>query len=157
MSTQASELGAIRRSITVDCSVEHAFATFTERIHEWWPLSRYSIDNDESGSPPETVIFQGGAGGQIYERTKKGEELKWADVIAFEPPHRFVLAWNPSREQERPPTEVEVTFTDEGGTTRVDLEHRGWEKLGERAAEARQGYGQGWPAVLASFAERASG
>jgi uncharacterized protein YndB with AHSA1/START domain len=157
MSTQASELGAIRRSVTVDCSVEDAFATFTERIHEWWPLSRYSIDSDESGSQPETVIFQGGAGGQIYERTKKGEELKWADVIAFEPPHRFVLAWNPSREQEQPPTEVEVTFSDEGGRTRVDLEHRGWEKLGERAAEARQGYGQGWPAVLASFAERASG
>jgi uncharacterized protein YndB with AHSA1/START domain len=157
MSTQASELGAIRRSVTVDCSVEDAFATFTERIHEWWPLSRYSIDSDESGSQPETVIFQGGAGGQIYERTKKGEELKWADVIAFEPPHRFVLAWNPSREQERPATEVEVTFSDEGGRTRVDLEHRGWEKLGERAAEARQGYGQGWPAVLASFAERASG
>ena len=157
MSTQAPELGAIRRSITVDCSVEHAFATFTERIDEWLPLSRYSIDSDESGSSPETVIFQGGAGGQIYERTKKGEELKWADVIAFDPPHRFVLAWNPSREQERPPTEVEVTFTDEGGTTRVDLEHRGWERLGERAAEARQGYGQGWPAVLASFAERASG
>jgi uncharacterized protein YndB with AHSA1/START domain len=157
MSTQAPELGAIRRSVTVDCSVEDAFATFTERIHEWWPLSKYSIDSDESGSQPETVIFQGGAGGQIYERTKKGEELKWADVIAFEPPHRFVLAWNPSREQERPPTEVEVTFTDEGRRTRVDLEHRGWEKLGERAAEARQGYGQGWPAVLASFAERASG
>jgi uncharacterized protein YndB with AHSA1/START domain len=157
MSTHAPELGAIRRSVTVDCSVEDAFATFTERIHEWWPLSRYSIDSDESGSQPETVIFQGGAGGQIYERTKKGEELKWADVIAFEPPHRFVLAWNPSREQERPPTEVEVTFTDEGRRTRVDLEHRGWEKLGERAAEARQGYGQGWPAVLASFAERASG
>jgi len=157
MSTQTPELGAIRRSVTVDCSVEDAFATFTERIHEWWPLSRYSIDSDESGSQPETVIFQGGAGGQIYERTKKGEELKWADVIAFEPPHRFVLAWNPSREQERPPTEVEVTFSDEGGRTRVDLEHRGWEKLGERAAEARQGYGQGWPAVLASFAERASG
>jgi uncharacterized protein YndB with AHSA1/START domain len=157
MSTQAPELGAIRRSVTVECSVQDAFATFTERIHEWWPLSTHSIDSDESGSQPETVIFQGGAGGQIYERTKKGEELKWADVIAFEPPHRFVLAWNPSREQEQPPTEVEVTFSDEGGRTRVDLEHRGWEKLGERAAEARQSYGQGWPAVLASFAERASG
>jgi uncharacterized protein YndB with AHSA1/START domain len=157
MSTHAQELEAIRRSVTVDCSVEHAFATFTERIHEWWPLSRHSIDSGESGSPPETVIFQGGAGGQIYERTKKGEELKWADVIAFEPPRRFVLAWNPSREQERPPTEVEVTFTEEDGRTRVDLEHRGWEKLGERAAEARQGYDQGWPTVLGSFAERASG
>jgi uncharacterized protein YndB with AHSA1/START domain len=157
MSTQAQTTDAIRRSVTVDCSVEHAFATFTDRIHEWWPLSRYSIDGDESVSPPETVVFLGGAGGQIYERTKKGEELKWADVIAFEPPHRFVLSWNPSREQDRPRTEIEVTFTEEDGKTRVDLEHRGWEKLGERAAEARQGYGQGWHSVLAAYADAASG
>ena len=94
---------------------------------------------DESGSPAETVIFQGGAGGQIFERTNKGEELKWADVVAYDPPHRFVLA-GPSREQDGPKTEVEVTFTDEGGKTRVELEHRGWEALGEEAAEARQSY-----------------
>ena len=29
MSTQATATEAIRRSVTVDCSVEHAFATFT--------------------------------------------------------------------------------------------------------------------------------
>ena len=156
MSTQAQETEAIRRSVTVDCSVEHAFATFTERIHEWWPLAKHSIDQYETGKPAETVIFQGGAGGQIYERTQKGEELKWADVVAYEPPHRFVLAWNPGREQDRPPTEIEVTFTDVDGRTRVDLEHRGWERLGEKAAEARQGYSQGWKSVLAGYAERAS-
>jgi uncharacterized protein YndB with AHSA1/START domain len=156
MSTQAAATGAIKRSVTVDCSVEHAFATFTERIHEWWPLANYSIDAGETGSAPQTVIFQGGAGGQIYERTKNGEDLKWADVVAFEPPHRLVLAWNPSRERERPATEIEVTFTGEGDRTRVDLEHRGWDRLGERAAEAKQGYGQGWHAVLARFGEVAS-
>ena len=156
MSTQAAQTEAIRRSVTVDCSVEHAFETFTDRIHEWWPLGKHSIDAYESGSPAETVIFQGGAGGQVYERTKKGEELKWADVIAFEPPRRFVLSWNPSREQDGPRTEIEVTFTEEGGRTRVDLEHRGWERLGEQAAEGRQSYSEGWEHVLASYAEKAS-
>jgi uncharacterized protein YndB with AHSA1/START domain len=155
MSTQATETEAIRRSVTVDCSVEHAFATFTERIHEWWPLGKHSIDQYESGSPAETVVFQGGAGGQVYERTTKGEELKWADVLAYEPPHRFVLAWNPSRERSRPTTEIEVTFTDEGGKTRVDLEHRGWENLGDEAAEARQSYSEGWNSVLAAYADEA--
>ena len=155
MSTQATETEAIKRSVTVDCSVEHAFATFTERIHEWWPLGTHSIDQGETGSPPETVIFQGGAGGQIFERTKGGENLKWADVVAYEPPHRFVLAWNPSREQERPQTEIEVTFTAEGDGTRVDLEHRGWERLGALAAEARSGYGENWTGVLALFADLA--
>ena len=66
-----------------------------------------------------------------------------------------MLAWNPSRE-DRPRTEIEVTFTEEDGKTRVDLEHRGWENLGEHGAEARQGYDSGWPSVLASYRERAS-
>jgi uncharacterized protein YndB with AHSA1/START domain len=157
MSTQATETEAIKRSITVDCSVEHAFATFTERIHEWWPLAKHSIDMGETGSPPTTVIFQGGAGGQVFERTKNGEDLKWADVIAYEPPHKLVLAWNPSREQERPQTEVEVTFSDAGdGKTLVELEHRGWERLGEHAAEARESYAGGWNGVLEGYAAKAS-
>ena len=156
MSTQATATESSKRSVTVDCSVEHAFETFTERIHEWWPLNRHSIEQYESGSPAKTVVFQGGAGGQIYERTSKGEELKWADVVAYDPPHRFVLAWRPSREQDGPKWEIEVTFTDEGGKTRVDLEHRGWEGLGAAAAEARQGYSEGWESVLAGFADRAN-
>jgi uncharacterized protein YndB with AHSA1/START domain len=157
MSTEEATTEAVRRSVTVDCSVEHAFETFTERIHEWWPLAKHSISVDESGAhPPETVVFQGGAGGQIYERTADGEDLKWADVLAFDPPHRLVLAWNPSRERERPPTEIEVTFTAEGDRTLVELEHRGWERLGDRAAKSRQGYGEGWKSVLAAYGERAS-
>jgi uncharacterized protein YndB with AHSA1/START domain len=154
MSTQATETEAIRRSITVDCPVEHAFATFTDRIHDWWPLETYSIEAGEGGSKPESVIFDG-PGGRLYERTTKGEELEWAHVTAFEPPHRFVLAWNPSRE-ERPRTEIEVTFTDEDGKTRVDLEHRGWANLGEQAGEMRQGYDSGWSSVLAGYGESAS-
>ena len=156
MSTQAKPIEAVRRSVTVDCSVEDAFATFTDRIAEWWPLGTHSIDHYETGSAAETVVFQGGAGGQVYERTKNGEELKWADVIAYDPPHRFVLAWNPSREHARPRTEIEVTFTDKAGKTRVDLEHRGWGWLGDEAAEARQSYNQGWEPVLAEYAQKAS-
>ena len=157
MSTQATATEAIRRSVTVNCSVEHAFETFTERIHEWWPLGKHSIDHYETGTPAETVVFQGGAGGQVYERTTKGEELKWADVVVYDPPRRFVLAWRPKREQDGPTTEIEVTFTDEGGKTRVDLEHRGWESFGGEAAEARRGYSEGWESVLARFAEHAKG
>jgi len=156
MSTQATTTEAVRRSVTVDCSVEDAFATFTDRIGEWWPLGTHSIDHYETGSGAETVVFQGGAGGQVYERTKGGEELKWADVLAYEPPRRFVLAWNPSRDNTRPKTEIEVTFTAEGDKTRVDLEHRGWERLGDDAAEARDSYNQGWEPVLADYAEKAS-
>ena len=155
MSTQATGTEAIHRTVSVDCSVEHAFETFTDRIHEWWPLGTHSIEVGETGSAPESVVFDG-PGGRVYERTTKGEELDWAHVTTFEPPHRFVLAWNPSRDQDSPRTEIEVTFTEENGKTRVDLEHRGWELLGEHAAEARQGYNQGWQTVLAGYADKAS-
>jgi len=154
MSTQATETEAIRKSITVDCPVEHAFSTFTERIHEWWPLETHSIEVDEGGPTPETVIFDG-PGGRLYERTTKGEELEWARVTAFEPPHRFVLSWNPSRE-ERPRTEIEVTFADVNGKTRVDFEHRGWQNLGARGGQVRQGYDSAWSGVLAGYEESAS-
>jgi hypothetical protein len=45
----------------------------------------------------------------------------------------------------------------EGESTRVELEHRGWERLAERRPTARDGYGsaQGWTAVLERFRERA--
>jgi hypothetical protein len=34
----------------------------------------------------------------------------------------------------------------------VRLEHRGWERLGDRASVARSGYETGWPVVLGRFA-----
>ena len=36
-------LEPIRRTITVQCSLEHAFRTFTEGIGNWWPVETYSI------------------------------------------------------------------------------------------------------------------
>ena len=59
--------------------------------------------------------------------------------------------------QERPRTEIEVTFTGEDGKTRVDLEHRGWESLGEHGGQVRQGYDSAWSGVLAGYGETASG
>ena len=50
MSTHATQTEAIKRTVTVDCPVEHAFATFTERIHEWWPLGTHSIEAGEGGT-----------------------------------------------------------------------------------------------------------
>jgi hypothetical protein len=45
-------------------------------------------------------------------------------------------------------TEVEVRFRAEAGETVVELEHRAWERLGQRAAAARASYQEGWDPVL---------
>lgn len=140
MST-AETLAAIRKTITVDASVEKAFETFTRGMASWWPSGSHRVF--EEGS---SVVFEERLGGRVFERATDGEEADWADVIAWEPPHRFVLRWrvNPKRG----PTEVEVRFAPEDGGTRVDLEHRGWDD-----AEGRANYHTGWDPVLARFTD----
>lgn len=139
MST-AEALADIRKTITVDTSVETAFETFTRRMTSWWPTGSHRIFEDGS-----TVVFEEHVGGRVYERAPNGEEADWADVVVWEPPRRFVLRWrvNPRRG----PTEVEVRFEPEGDRTRVDLEHRGWDD-----AEGRANYHSGWDPVLDRFA-----
>jgi uncharacterized protein YndB with AHSA1/START domain len=140
MSTTES-LAAIRKAITVEASVETAFDTFTGGMATWWPSGSHRVFEDGS-----TVVFEGRAGGRLYEQAPDGAEADWADVIDWDPPHRVLLRWrvNPKRG----PTEVEVRFTPENGGTRVELEHRGWDD-----AEGRANYQTGWDPVLDSFAE----
>jgi activator of Hsp90 ATPase-like protein len=138
-------LAAIQKTITVEASVETAFETFTRRISDWWPTGSHRIF--EEGS---SVVFDERVGGRVYERAADGREGEWADVIAWEPPHRFVLRWrvNPKRG----PTEVEVRFAPENGGTRVDLEHRGWDD-----SQGRANYLTGWDAVLGRYVNSFSG
>ena len=138
-------LAAINKTITVDAAPETAFETFTRQMGSWWPAKTHSIFGDRI----QEVVFDEHAGGRVYERSADGEEADWADVLAWEPHNRFVLRWrvNP----ERGPTEVEVRFTPEGSGTRVDLEHRGWDAIGD--AEGRAGYDPGWDYVLGHFVD----
>jgi uncharacterized protein YndB with AHSA1/START domain len=139
----------VRRTIMVDCPMEEAFRVFTTEIASWWPLLTHSI----GGEQVERLVFEEYAGGEVYEVAKDGARAHWADVLAWEPPARFVLDWqvNPTE----PATELEVRFAAEDGGTRVELEHRGWERLGERGEEARGNYANGWVTVLGRFEERA--
>jgi uncharacterized protein YndB with AHSA1/START domain len=98
----------------------------------------------------ETIVFEEREGGRVIEVMSDGTEATWATILAWDPPRRLVLAWKPNL-GDNPPTELEVTFTTDGDGTRVDLEHRGWERLGALAEEARSGYGENWDGVMALF------
>ena len=137
---------AVRKSVTVAVPPELAFDLFTDGIGDWWPFGSHSIN----GEAVETAVFEPRAGGRVYERATDGREAHWATVLAFEPPHRFVLEWkvNPNAVAA---TEVEVRFRPEGGGTRVDLEHRGWERLGGTADASRASYDTGWEFVLGEY------
>jgi uncharacterized protein YndB with AHSA1/START domain len=148
-STQTEEL-VVRKSVTVDCSPEVAFELFTERKTEWWPYETHAA----SGEKPEQVVYEPRVGGRVYDRLRDGRENQWATVLAWEPPHRVVIEWNVN--PANPTTELEVRFTPEGDGTRVDLEHRGWERYGDKAAESFGSYNSGWDLVLGRYVDRAN-
>jgi uncharacterized protein YndB with AHSA1/START domain len=111
--------------------------------------------DDDPDLKTESIEFQGRVGGQVLEHMSDGRALPWAEILVWEPPHRFVMAWRPhSRPQ--PPTDVEVTFSAVAGGTEVVLEHRGWERLTEDYAELYASYGGGWIGTLGHFAEAAN-
>jgi uncharacterized protein YndB with AHSA1/START domain len=150
MSTQTEDL-TVRKSVVVECSPEHAFTTFTERLDTWWPFESHSPADER----PEAAIFEPQVGGRVYDRMANGEEHEWATVLVWEPPTRFVVDWHVN--PENPSTELEVRFVPEGDGTRVELEHRGWERYGAKAAEVFRSYDSGWEKVLVPFVEAASG
>lgn len=149
MSTQAQDL-TVRKNVVVDCPVEHAFETFTKGLYTWWPFETHSPADER----PEDAVFEPREGGRVYDRMASGEEHEWATVLAWEPPKRFVIDWHVNPES--PPTELEVRFAPEGDGTRVELEHRGWERYGRKASESFASYDTGWDHVLGRFVGAAS-
>jgi uncharacterized protein YndB with AHSA1/START domain len=139
----------IHRSITVGRSPADAFRLFTLEMGSWWPLDTHGRANEFDGVKTERLVFEDRRGGRIYEVLTNGVEADWGIVTAWEPPKRVVIDWNPSPE-DRPYTEVEVTFSPAAdGSTRVDLHHRHWERLGEEAgATYRANYEPGWTYVF---------
>jgi uncharacterized protein YndB with AHSA1/START domain len=134
---------AVRKTVTVDCTVEEAFRVFTTDAITWWPVERHSI----AGEAVREIVFEGREGGEVYEISDADERGHWATVVSWEPPKRLVLAWN-ILEREAQPSELEIRFLAEEDGTRVELEHRGWESFAERAAAKRESYDTGWSHVL---------
>jgi uncharacterized protein YndB with AHSA1/START domain len=143
---RAPRIEPLRRQVVVRRSTAEAFHIFTARIGAWWPLrDRYTVFQEYS----QTCVIEPRVGGLVYEVSTRGERSVWGTVLAWEPPHRLVLSWHPGRGPETA-QELEVRFLAVVGGTRVELEHRGWEKLGDAALETRGGYEKGWVYVLAT-------
>jgi uncharacterized protein YndB with AHSA1/START domain len=140
----------IEKTLIVNCSVEEAFRIFTADARSWWPVDSHSIHVDVA-----EIVFEPRSGGEVYEVSASGERGHWADVIEWDPPTRLVLAWNILRSDDAA-TEVEVRFLPDGEGTRVELEHRGWERLAEGGAEKRANYDGGWDFVLGKYVDRLS-
>jgi uncharacterized protein YndB with AHSA1/START domain len=123
---------------------------FTAELGSWWPLASKSVSQEEA----ETVVVEPGAGRRVYERARSGEEHLWGEVLVWEPPSRFAFSWHPGRAAETS-QEVDISFTAVEEGTRVELEHRGWERLVGPGGEIPDHFDSGWDEALASYVERA--
>jgi uncharacterized protein YndB with AHSA1/START domain len=136
----------VRKSVHVKRPVEKTFRLFTEGIGKWWPLKEgFSFDAKRA----KDIFLEGRVGGRFFERFADGEEAEIGRVTAYAPPDRVVFTFKtPGWDG---PTEVEVRFSSEADGTRVDLEHRGWERAGDKAKSRRDAYNGGWEKVLGAF------
>lgn len=141
----------VRKSVEVGCSVDEAFRLFTDEIDSWWPLATHSIGQEDA----EACYFERRVGGRIYESHGDGSVHLWGTVTAWEPPARVVFTWHPGRDASTA-QEVELRFLGRDGKTRIELEHRGWAVLGERAVTVRDAYESGWTGVLERYVDHCS-
>ena len=136
----------LRISVDVACPPEHAFVTWTARFGVWWPWG-----HTVSGEREATVVLEPGVGGRIYERTPEGVELDWGEITGWEPPVRLAYLWHIRRDR-ADATDVEITFVAlDDGTTRVDIVHTGWERLGAGGQAWRDANAGGWAGLLPHF------
>ena len=158
MSTiQSTTVAPVRKSVVVNATVEHAFAVFTEDFDGWWPRSHHI-----GKSPMKRAIIEPRTGGRCYTEQEDGTDCDWGQVLAWDPPHRLVIAWQITPQWGYEPdlaksSEVEIRFTPHGTGTRVDLEHRHFERHGEGGAAMRTGVDSpnGWGDLLSQYVAHA--
>lgn len=140
----------LRISFSLDCSDDHAFSTWTERATAWWP-PEHTMSHQRGAS----IVFEPWRGGRVYERTDDGTEFEWGTVVEWDPPRRLRYLWRIATTVANA-TDVEIRFhrvTD--SETRVEIEHAGWERLGDLGPRWRQVNVGGWDGVLPAYREAA--
>jgi uncharacterized protein YndB with AHSA1/START domain len=151
-------IAPVRKTIVVQATPERAFAVFTAGLDRWWPKT-----HNIGTAPLRESIIEPFVGGRWYSKCEDGSEAVVGHVSVWQPAQRFVVSWEISA-QWKPDarvalaSEVEVRFVAEAaGATRVELEHRNFERMGVADGEVmRKGVDGGWPGLLELFAKEVS-
>jgi uncharacterized protein YndB with AHSA1/START domain len=151
MTTSTLRIAPVRRSVVVEADAAIAFEVFTARIDRWWPKT-----HGIGLAPIKESVIEPFVGGRWFTRCEDGSEVSTGHVLVWEPGRRVVFSWE-INSQWKPDTtvasEVEITFIAESPhTTRVELEHRKFEVLGEGGKKMRDSVDSGWPELLKIYA-----
>jgi uncharacterized protein YndB with AHSA1/START domain len=136
----------LRLSVEVGCGPERAFELWTAETSRWWP-----DDHTATGTAPARIVFEPHEGGGVFEVTTAGERVDWGRVLEWDPPRGLTYLWH-LRQDRADATEVRIAFVPiEGGGTRLEIEHRGWDRLGARGPDRRDANQRGWAGLLPHF------
>ena len=155
MTTATIRIAPVRKSIRVKASQAHAFEVFTSGLGRWWPRNK-----GVGKMPMKSAVMETRLGGRWFELAEDGTQANVGKIILWEPPRRFVMTWDINSDWKPDATissEVEVTFIAEGpDATRVELEHRNFERMGAQGGEKmRKDVDGGWPGMLERFRSEA--
>lgn len=156
--TATVTIAPVRKTLHVAAAPALAFEVFARRIGEWWPRTHHI-----GASPMRDGVIEPQEGGRWYEIGEDGSECDWGRVLVWDPPGRLVLSWELNARFQRDAataSEVEIRFVADGAGTRVELEHRGFDRLAPADAETLRGQvdaPNGWTAVLGHYAARTAG
>ena len=130
----------LRRSIGLDCPIDHAFDVFVGKIDFWWPRTHRK-------SPDSTLSIEGS---DLVERSADGSRWVMARIVRSRPPDLLVLDWYPG--SPAAPTNVEVQFAPAGDSTEITVTHRALRPNAAEIWPARVPiFEKGWEAVLPAF------
>jgi uncharacterized protein YndB with AHSA1/START domain len=152
-------IAPVRKTLIVAATPERAFEVFTGGIDRWWPKN-HSL----GASPLIEQVIEPFVGGRWYSKHLDGAEIVIGHVLAWQPPQRFACTWEISADWKPDArasfaSEVEVSFHREpDGRTRVELEHRHFERMGEAGGgKMRNEVDRGWPAILDLYTKALTG
>ncbi|HEV2035590.1 MAG TPA: SRPBCC domain-containing protein [Candidatus Dormibacteraeota bacterium] len=136
----------LRLSFVVACPADHAFTTWTQKASAWWPA-----EHTVSGDKGMEIVFEPRAGGRIFERTTDGREIEWGEITEWDPPRRLGYRWHIATDPVNA-TDVEIAFLElPDASTRVEIEHGGWDRLGDRGPSWRDANQGGWDGVMPAY------
>jgi len=152
------QIAPVRKTVWVNASPQRAFEVFTAGIDRWWPKT-----HGIGPTPPRKSVIEPFVGGRWYTTNEDGTQTVVGHVLVWRPAERFACSWEISAEWKPDArvafaSEVDVSFqADAQGGTRVDLEHRNFERMGRAGGEKmRKDVDGGWPALLDLYARSAS-
>jgi uncharacterized protein YndB with AHSA1/START domain len=150
--TETLAIEPVRKLIEVELTPLEAFQLFTSDMAAWWPSTHHI-----GSSPFVEIVIEPRAGGRWFEVGEDGSTCQWGSILEWSPPHKVVFAWGLQSDWKFSPdlsrsSEVEVRFVPMGDSaTRVEFEHRHFERHEAGAATIAAGVSEGWDEVLGGF------